>query len=162
MRRAILSLVVGGVLLVAAACDSTPTTTPGGPPGPGQAAAQASMADTRAMCENIGKVYGTNVGALASALGKLIGSPGPTGDGAKTAKAQAQQALGSFADAIRTATQESHDPQVRSDGQQAADQLRSKASDAKLFDGIKTSNDLNTLIGPTLKDWLAPVMKHCS
>jgi hypothetical protein len=168
MRRAVLTLVAGGVLLAgAAACGTAAGPTPGGPAGTAQAAAgnpseQAALADTRAVCEALGQVYGKNIGPFAAAVSSMITNRSAAGGAAKTAQAQAQQTLGTFATAVRTATQTSTNPQVRADGAQTADQLRAKSTDTAFFSKIQTSKDLDTLLGPTLKNWLAPVTHHCS
>jgi hypothetical protein len=70
--------------------------------------------------------------------------------------------LNAFATAIRESTQSSTDPQVRTDGKQTADKMQAKAADAGFFRAIKTSEEVNTVLGPTLTEWLAPVARHCS
>ena len=67
-----------------------------------------------------------------------------------------------FATAIRGATQGSGHAQLRADGKQAADRIQARSADAAFFGKIRTPEDVNTLLGPTLKEWLSPVNHHCS
>jgi hypothetical protein len=160
MRRVVLGLVVGGVLLGAAACGGTGSPTPGaGTPGVGGAVAPApGQAATKASCEAIGEVYTKNMGSFASSLSKVPAA----GAGAAAARKEAQQKLGAFGSAVLDATKGSGDSQLRTDGKQAAGQLESKAKDAAFFAKIKTTDDVSTVLGPTMKEWLAPVTHHCS
>jgi hypothetical protein len=93
---------------------------------------------------------------VAEALTKLVDNTD------KKTRQQAQQAMKAFAGEIRRATQDSTDPQLRTDGKKTADQLQAKAADAELFSKIKTNEDVNTVLGSTLKEWLSPIEQHCS
>jgi hypothetical protein len=162
MRQAVRALIIGGVLFSAAACGTTTNPAPGGAgvgigsataPAPGVLASQQAI---RSSCEALGEVYSKNMAPVAESLSKLA-------DGAdKKKQQQAQQALRAFATEIRSATQRSTDPQVRTDGKKTADQLQAKAADADLFSKIKTNEDVNTVLGSTLKEWLSPIDQHCS
>lgn len=153
MRRALFGVVAGGLLLGAAACGTT-----GGPtPGAGTAAVSLTpeQAATKASCEAIGDVYTKNMGAFASSLSKVPS----TGD---TARKDAQQKLTQFGSAILGATSSSGDAQLRADGKQAADHLKTTAKNAAFFAKIKTTDDVSAVLGPRMKEWLAPVTHHCS
>lgn len=169
MRRAVQTLVVGGALLFAAACgtsESPSTTTPpavgagtpaaGGPASAGAGALPADIAQTKALCESLGQVYNKNMGPFAESLTKVVASKG-----AKADVAEAQTALKSFAVAVQGATEKSADTKLKEDGKKAADQLTEKSKDAAFFKTIKTNEDVNKLLGPTLKEWLSPVQAHC-
>jgi hypothetical protein len=157
MRRALFTVVAGGLLLGAAACGTTGGPTPGaGTPG---AAGPVSLAPeqmaTKVSCEAVGDVYTKNMGAFASSLSKV-----PTaGD---TARKDAQQKLTDFGKAILGATKSSADAQLRADGKQAATRLQATAKNTAFFAKIKTTEDVSTVLGPTMKEWLAPVTHHCS
>jgi hypothetical protein len=162
MRQVVRALIVGGVLFSAAACGTANNPAPGGQgvgigsataPAPGVLASQAAI---RESCEAIGKVYSKNMAPVAEALSKLADSAG------KKNQQQAQQALTTFATEIRGATQQSSDPKLRTDGEKTADQLQAKAADAGTFSKIKTTEDVNTVLGSTLKEWLSPIEQHCS
>jgi hypothetical protein len=98
------------------------------------------------------------MGAFASSLSKV---PAAGGDAA-AAREEAQRKLGAFGSAVLDATKGSRDAQLRADGKQAAGQLATKAKDAAFFAKIKTTDDVSTVLGPTMKEWLAPVTHHCS
>ena len=158
MRRVVLGLVAGAALLGAAACGTTDSPTPGaGTPGAGGGAVSLSpeQAATKASCEQVGSVYSKNLGAFAESLSK-VPSNGPT------ARKDAQQKLSAFGTAVRDATQGSSDAQFRADGKQAADQLQATSKNAAFFAKIKTTDDVSKVLGPTMKEWLAPVTHHCS
>jgi hypothetical protein len=165
MRRALLALAAAGALVTAAAgCGGVAGPASGGPAAASlDPTTQASLADTRAVCDALSQVYGKNLGPFASALTNMIAARTASGGtAAQSSTQQAQQALRGFADGVRGATQASTNPQVRADGEHAAAGLRAKSGDARFFSTIKTSDDVNTLLGPTLKQWLAPVNQHCS
>ena len=161
MRRVVLGLVVGGALLAAAACGSAGSPTPGaGTPAVGGAAASLTpeQAATKVSCEAIGSVYTKNMGAFAESLSKV---PAAGTDGV-AARKEAQQKLSAFGAAVLGATQGSADAQLRADGKQAAGQLQTTAKNAAFFAKIKTTQDVSTVLGPSMKEWLAPVTHHCS
>lgn len=162
MRRAILALTVGGVLLTAA-CGTEKSPAASGPAvtGGSVAAAQPALAESKALCEALGQVYSENMGPFAETLSKMIADRNSPGGG-KNSSEQAQQSLSAFATAIRRATQSSANPQVRADGKQTADRLQATSTDDKFFTKVQSAKDVNTVLGPTLKQWLAPVTHHCS
>jgi hypothetical protein len=154
MRRVVLGVAVGGLLLgVAAGCGTAGGPTPGG--GTGAASLAPEQVATKTTCEAIGDVYGRNMGAFASSLSKVPAA----GD---TARQEARQKLTAFGSAVRDATKGSADAQLRADGKQAADRLQATAKNAAFFAKIKTTGDVSTVLGPTMKEWLAPVTHHCS
>jgi hypothetical protein len=168
MRRAAMALVVLGLAVSAAAGCSLKSNQADSPGAPGQAAAsmdpsvQASLADTRNVCDALGKVYSKDYGPFATALTKLATSRKAGTDSQKTSKQQAQAALKTFADDLRGATQGSANTQVRTDGAQTADQLQAHADDGTTFDKIKTNSDVQNLLGTTMKGWLNPISVHCT
>jgi hypothetical protein len=165
MRRAVQTLVVGGTLILAAACGtskspSAPAAGAGTPvvgASAGAGALPAALTETKAMCESLGQVYNKNMGLLAESLTKMVAAKG-----AKPQQEEAQVALKSFSVAVLGATEKSQDAQLRAAGKQAADELKAKSADAAFFKKIKTNQDVNTVLGPTLKQWLSPVQARCS
>ncbi|GIE97427.1 hypothetical protein [Paractinoplanes rishiriensis] len=163
MRRAVQTLVVGGALLFAAACGTSKSPAPADADTPavgasaGAAAQPAALAETKALCEGLGQVYNKNMGLFAESLTKMVGSKG-----AKADVQEAQVALKTFSTAVLQATEKSADAQLKADGQKAAGQLQAKSADAAFFKTIKTNEDVNKVLGPTLKEWLSPVQTHCS
>jgi hypothetical protein len=152
MRRTIRTLLVGGVLLSAAACGTATGTTAATTTASAPAATVPPAVATT--CEALGQAYGNNIPALAKALSTLVADP-------KTV-AHAQESLATFADAVADATKASGDAQLRADGKQVADQMRAKSGDTKLFAAIKTTKDVDQTMGPTLTQWLSPIARHCS
>lgn len=152
MRRALSVVVAGVALMGVAACgilgDSPDSSA-------GAASLTPEQAATKASCEAIGEVYTNNMGAFASSLSKVPTS----GD---VARKDARQKLGEFGTAVLGATKSSADTQLRTAGQEAAEHLQATAKDAKFFAKIKTTQDVSTVLGPTMKQWLAPVTNHCS
>jgi hypothetical protein len=148
MRHAVWALVVGGALVLAAACGTDTSATP-------SPTATAVDAGNKQACEAVGQAYAKSMAPFAEAVTKAAG-------GTAADRKQAQQKLEAFAASIRTATENSTDAQIRADGVRTADQLKAKSADAKLFAGIKTQQDVSTLLGPTLKEWLSPITHHCS
>ncbi|HEY0000531.1 MAG TPA: hypothetical protein VGB74_08760 [Actinoplanes sp.] len=157
MRRVVLSLAIGGVLLSAAACgtsrDDDKSATPNVAPASG-AAAQPGQVATKSACEALGAVYSKNMAPFAKSLTDVASGKG--------SPKSAQQSLKAFATAVRGATETSTDAQLRADGKQAADRLQAKAGDATFFSKIKTSKDVDTVLVTNLKEWLSPVSHHCS
>ncbi|MFC4065943.1 hypothetical protein [Actinoplanes subglobosus] len=151
MRRAIYTLLATGALLTASACGTAPDS------GTKSAASAPAVAVTTpaagAACEALAQVYGKNMALYAQALTNLAADP-------KTI-AQAQQSLAAFATAVQEATSTSVDSQMQAAGKQASEQMHKKSTDAKFFATIKTPDDVNKAMGPTLSEWLAPVAGKC-
>jgi len=166
MRRAVQALIISGALLSAAACGTATGSTPGAAVDAGTAPPRTpttqttEIASTRSLCDALGQVYNKNMAPLAEALTNLVSAGG--GQNNQNNQKQVQQSMKAFAGAIRGATQRSTDPQVRTEGDKAADQLQAKAADATFLSTIKTTEDVNKVLGPTLKEWLSPVAHHCS
>src|SRR4051812_29081167 len=67
MRRAVRALLVGGVLLSAAAGCGTAKSSPNAAPAPGASAADPAQAATRSACEALGQVYTQKMAPFAEA-----------------------------------------------------------------------------------------------
>jgi hypothetical protein len=164
MRRAVRTLLVGGVLFTIAACGTAaksgeqPAAAPGGSAAPAAAALSPEQAATKSTCEALGKAFDKSMAPFAEALTKFIAGK----EGGNASPQQAQAALKSFATEVRTATESSPDAQIKADGKQTADRLQERSADKAFFAKIKTDKDVSTLLGPTLKEWLSPVTHHCS
>jgi hypothetical protein len=162
MRRIVLALTLGGALLAAGACGTAKQTGTPAVTGPAAIAASAvgqpaAGTETKAFCEGLGDVYNKNMGPFADALTKMVAA-----GGAKASQAQASKTLSTFAAAVRGTAATSQDPQLRADGKQAADKLQAQSANTAFFAKVRTTQDVNTVLGPTLKQWLAPVANHCS
>jgi hypothetical protein len=152
MRRAVRVVVAGGVAaFFVASCGSAPSSEAVTPAGP------TAAPETKATCEAVGEAYTKNIGPFAEALTAMVQARSTA-----ASRTAAQQKLKALADSLRTATQGSGDAQLRTDGKQTADQLQAKSADAKFFGAVKSAQDVNTVLGPSLKEWLSPVTHHCS
>ncbi|MGK5682130.1 hypothetical protein [Actinoplanes sp. URMC 104] len=169
MRRTVISLLAGGLLLTAAACGTAkdqPGSTSAAPPaaappasaagaGTGPAATGAAApAAIKTTCEALGQAYGKNMAPFARALTEYVAD--------RKTIATAQQSLAAFATAVQEATASSADAQLKADGKQAAARMHAKSTDATFFAGIKTGKDVSKTLGPTMTQWLSPVQRHCS
>jgi hypothetical protein len=121
----------------------------------------SALAETQALCEALGQVYSTNMGPFAQALSEMVAVRQRSGN-TKSLQRQAQQRLGAFATAIRNATRTSGDTHARAAGRQTAELLEAKSADAAFFGQVRTTEDVQKVLGPTLKGWLEPVTNHCS
>ena len=166
MRRAVQAFIIGSVLCSAAACG-TATPAPGEPGAgigsatPPPAAEQSAAASTRSACEALGLVYSRYMAPFAQSLTELVDGREKAGDAEKYRK-EVQEALTAFATGIRTATKESTDPELRNDGERTAARLTAEDTREDLFKEVRTRKDVDTTLGPTLKEWLSPVDAHCS
>jgi hypothetical protein len=145
MRRLMCGL---GLVVCLAACGTDVAASP-------TASAPSVDVGVKNTCEAVGQAYATGMAPFAQAVTKAAG-------GTAADRLAAQGKLATFALLIDSATSGSTDAQLRADGKQAADQLKAKSADAKLFAGLKTQQDASTLLGPTLKEWLSPITHHCS
>jgi hypothetical protein len=167
MRQAVQAIFLGGVLLSAAACGTATNPAPGeagvgiGTASAPPAAQRSAEASTRSACEALGKVYSRHMAPFAQALTELADARKTAGDDKKNEQ-EVKQALTAFATAIGSATAESTDPELRTAGKQTAEKLKAKAADAKSFSAVKSTQDVNTTLGSTLKDWLSPLDQQCS
>jgi hypothetical protein len=160
MRRAVQAWMAGGALLAAAGCGITMTPSPVASPAP-SAAAPPAAGSLRSTCEAVGQAYGDNLGPFAKALTELADARQQAGD-EKALRREVQRSLTALATALRAATRQSTDPRLRADGEQTAERLRATATDAGFLRTVKTDQDVQTVLGPTLKQWLSPVTQHCS
>ena len=166
MRQAVQAFIISGVLLTAAGCGTATGSTPGAPAGPGTASAPpaatlAAEASTKSSCQALGEVYSSHIPPFAEALSKMVTGRQSAGADPESQR-QVQKSLSAFATAVRESTQSSTDPQIRTDGKQTADRMQAKAADAGFFRAIKTTEEVNAVLGPTLTEWLSPVARHCS
>jgi argininosuccinate lyase len=150
MRRPVMAVTLGGVLLIGAGCSSNsqPSTTPASTTAATSAAPSASVApsasaadytaDTKKVCGEVEKVLTQDMNAFVDELGKIIlyqqtGNPA-LADKAATA---AQQKLKTMAADIEDKTAAAQDPDFRTAGQQAASNIRAAASNDKLLASLK-------------------------
>lgn len=168
MRRAILAVTIGGVLLSSAACDSgskpssAPATTEAVPSAPASTAPDYS-ADTALVCGKVQKIFNTGLKGFATDLGKMIANKEAKQTAAATAaqKAAAKE-LDAVGDQVKAATAPAQDPEIRAAGAESAAKFVRTASDAGFFNKIKTTKDLDKIIESQLNEWFTPVAGYCT
>lgn len=164
MRHVAPALALIGVLLSAAACGTAGSPGPDGSagpaPAPGSTSADGAQAQTRALCETLGQVYSRHLGPFAEALSATV--EGGTAEREAAAQKQVREQLDSLATAVTEATRANPDEQVQADGEKTAASLRKTSADETFFRGVRSTEDVNTVIGTTMKTWMEPVARHCS
>ena len=168
MRRALLALALGGVLLSAAACDSDAGSTTAAPAATTPPAVPTSpapdySANTKLVCGKITTIYSENFTGFATAMGKMIAhkEAKQTAEAEKAEKVAAAH-LKSIGASIAKETKAAEDPELKTAGAASAAKLTKSAADTKFFDGIKTTNDLNRTIEARMTDWMSAVNGYCA
>lgn len=170
MRRALLALALGGVLLTAAACDSDAentgtaaapaTTTPSAAPiltGPDYSA------NTKLVCGKIEGVFTKDPVTFGSHLGKMIANKEAKQSAeADKAEAAAKRHLKDVGAKLRKETAAADDPALVAAGQTSAVKFAKSAADTTFFDSIKSTKDLDRTIEAKMTDWLSPVAGYCA
>lgn len=168
MRRALLAVTLGGVLLSAAACDSG-SEAPAAAPAPTTAAPVATSpppdysANTELVCGKVQKIFSTSLEQnFSTQMGKMIAykEAKQTKEAEAAEKAAAAQ-LKDIGTKVRKETAAAQDPDLKTAGETSAAKFIKSAADAKYFDSIKTSKDLDKTIEGKMTDWLSPVSGYC-
>lgn len=171
MRRAILAVTVGGVLLTGAACDSTdPASTTAAPSAPASlpvaapsSAAPDYSADTKLVCAKVQTIFTQDLKDFAIDLGKMIANK----EAKQTAEAQAARKaagaeLKTVGAKVKKETAAAEDPELRAAGAASAAKFIKTAGDDKFFDKIESTSDLNKIIEAQLTEWFTPVAGYCA
>ncbi|GAB1643418.1 hypothetical protein [Krasilnikovia sp. MM14-A1259] len=173
MRRAILAVTLGGVLLSAAAC-STDSKTPADAAGPAGTTAAATpaadatseapdySADTKKVCDKLSKSIESDVKGFATELGKMMAykAAKQTAAAAKAQKAAGDE-LKAWADKIRKTAATAKDPKLKAAGAEAADNMAKSADDKALFAKLKDPKDLDKNLEAEFTAWFVPVGGIC-
>jgi hypothetical protein len=168
MRRAILALALGGVLLTGTACHSDAKNTDSTAAAPSPSAAPSIAApdysdNTRLVCGKLQKIFNDDLEAFGTQVGKMIAY--------KEAKqapeaAKAQQAAGLQLKAVgakvKQETAAAQDPELQTAGATSAAKFVKSAGDAKLFARIRSTKDLDRTIESQMNEWLTPVAGYCA
>ena len=168
MRRAFLAVALGGLLLTAAACDSdaestaaapaatTPSTTP-------TSAAPDYTANTKLVCDKVSAIFSKDLNGFHTEMGKMIArKEAKEAAEAELAEKAAKAQLKTVGGKIKKETAAAEDPDLQTAGAASAAKLAKSAADAKFFDGIKTTKDLDGKIEGKLTDWMSPVTGFCA
>jgi hypothetical protein len=166
MRRALLVVLAGGLLLPVTACDNAKKSTA----APAVSAAPTASlpplpdysVDTQAICARLQSVYTGELREFGAAMGKLVSlkEAAETAD-AKKAETDAATKLKAAGAKIRQDTRTAKDPSLQAAGETSAAKFEQSATDGKYFDRVKTLKDLNNTLQPQMAQWLTPVSSFC-
>jgi hypothetical protein len=168
MRRAILAMALGGVLLTGAACDSDadskttakPAATPSAAPS---SAAPDYSADSAAVCTKVEALYNGGLEGFNTQIGKMIANKEAklTTEATKNRQAAGEQ-LRSVGAKIEKTTAAAQDPALQQAGATSAAKFVHSADDDAFFNKIKTQKDFERTIQGALQEWLTPVAGYCT
>ena len=169
MRRALLAVALGGLVLTAAGCrsDAHPTANPAASAAPSFAEPSSPVpdfsADTALVCGKLEKIFNDDLTGFGTQLGKMIAyrEAGQTTEADKAKKA-AQGELKGVADKVRKESGAAQDPELQAAGQQSADKFLKSANDATFINRIKTTKDLDRTMQAQMTEWLTPVAGFCA
>ena len=170
MRRAILAVTTGCLLLTGAACGSDPKTstttaaaTPSAaPPSVASSPTADYTADTKAVCTKVNKIFSDDLEDFATDLGKMIANKeAKQTSGADAAEKAAGKDLKDVAAAMKKATAEAEDPALVRAGEQSAEKITATAADGKFYDKIKTTKDVDTVLKAEFTRWYTPLSEFC-
>ncbi len=168
MRRALLAVLAGGLLLTGAACDSDAKTTDA-TDTPAATAASSSppppdySADTKAVCGKLQTAYQAELRDFGTAMGKLVTyrEAKQTAE-AKKAETTAVAELKAVAAKIRTTTKVAKNPEFKAAGLTSAAKIDASAVNKAYITKVKTLKTLNTSMETQFKEWLSPVAGYCA
>ena len=171
MRRAILAVTVGGVLLAASACDSasdTTATSASTAPAPVVSTAPSIAvpdytANNKVVCGKVNKILKEDLNDFATDLGKMVANKEakltPEADKAQKDAAAVLKSVGTN---LRTATASAQSPELKTAGATSAAKFLKSAGDDKFFDAIKTQKDINKVLDEQTTEWFTPVAGFCA
>ncbi|MBU2663209.1 hypothetical protein KOI35_06775 [Actinoplanes bogorensis] len=169
MRRALLAVLAGGLLLTGAACDSDANSTEADAPAPTapstapSSAAPDYTADTKQVCAKLQTMYTVELKDFGAAMGKLITyrEAKQTAEAAKAETAAATE-LKQIATKIRKDTAEAENPEFKAAGLTSAAKIDASAANRTYIKKTTTMATLDKTIEGQLKGWLSPVTGYCA
>jgi hypothetical protein len=168
MRRALLAVALGSVLLTATACDSDAETPAAAPAASTPSTAPTITgpdysANTKLVCGKVEKVFDADLESFGTQMGKMIAhkEAKQTAEAEKAEKAAAA-GLKSIGVKVKKETAVAEDPELKAAGEVSAAKFATSAADGKFFDSIKTTKDLDRTIEGKMTDWLSPVAGYCA
>jgi hypothetical protein len=170
MRRAILAVTLGGVLVTATACGTDRSTgASAAPPAPASATPESAStvpdysADTKAVCGRLETIFNGGLTAFHTQMGKMIANKeAKLAPEAATAQKAAGAELKKVGAKIKTETAAARDPQLRAAGAASAAKFTKSATDKAFFKKIKTQKDYDRLIEDQLQQWFTPAAGYCA
>lgn len=165
MRRALLVVLSGSLLLPVTACDNAKKSDAAAPAitvQPTEAPPPDYTVDTQMVCTQLQSVYTGELRVFGTAMGKLVSfkEAKQTAD-AEKAETDAATKLKAAGAKIREDTETAQDPAFKAAGETSAVKLEQSATDRKYFDRVKTLKDLNSTLQPQMAQWLTPVSSFC-
>ncbi|MGK5679547.1 hypothetical protein [Actinoplanes sp. URMC 104] len=169
MRRALMAVLAGGVLLTGAACDSDATSTEAAPAATPESTAPSSppppdyTANTRQVCGKLQTVYSGEMRDFGAAMGKLI-TYRETKQAAEAKKAEntAVAELKAVAARIRKETAAAQNPEFKAAGMTSAAKVDASAVNRAYIRKATTMKVLTSTIEGQFKEWLSPVAGYCA
>ena len=174
MRRAILAVCAGGLLLSSAACSDEPKTTEVAAPATTPAAVASSALEVsasaapdytvanKAVCDRLDKVFTTEFGDFGEALGKMIAhKEAKETESADKAEKQAATELKTIGTQIRKETAGAEDPELKKVANTSAGRIEASAKDLEFIETIKTTKDLDSSLKDQIAEWISPLAGHC-
>jgi hypothetical protein len=175
MRRAILAVAVGSVLLTGTACNTDGSTNATAAPAPAAASAAAApspeatstapdySANTRAICGTLQRIFTNDLKAFHTQMGKMIANrEAKLAPEAATAQKAAAAELKKIGAKIKKETSAAQDLQLRDAGAVSAAKFVKSATDKAFFSKIKTQRDYDRVIEDQLQAWFTPAAGYCA
>ncbi|WP_249999619.1 hypothetical protein [Actinoplanes sp. M2I2] len=169
MRRALLAVLAGSLLLTGAACDSdakSPEAAPEATPAstaPSSPAPPDYTANTKLVCGKLETLYSGELRDFGAAMGKLITyrEAKQTAE-AKKAETAAVAELKGVAVKIRKETSAAQNPEFKAAGLTSAAKVDASAVNKAYIKKATTLKVLNSTIEGQFKEWLSPVAGYCA
>ncbi|GGK82214.1 hypothetical protein [Mangrovihabitans endophyticus] len=175
MRRALLAVTLGGLLLSGAACGSDTSGDPsddtpqaGGPswvatPSTPVTTEPDYSANTETVCGEVQKIFSEDLEDFGTHIGKMIAyREAKDSDAAKKAEQAASKELKDIGAKLKKETDAAQDPDLRDAGAESAAKFVKSSGDDKLFDDITTTDKLDQTIQDRITEWMTPVVGYCA
>ncbi|BCJ41179.1 hypothetical protein GCM10010168_45230 [Actinoplanes ianthinogenes] len=169
MRRTILAVTAGALLLTGAACGSKSDTT--ATPAATTAATTVSAtpaadytADTKKVCTDVTTLLGGDkMKKFGEELGKLIAYKQAKATAkAKQARTDAGTRLKAAATELNAITAKAQDPELKAAGAKIQQNMNASAADDTFFAKFKTEADISKALETEMTVWFTPMDSFCS
>ncbi|WP_067509055.1 hypothetical protein [Actinoplanes sp. TFC3] len=173
MRRALLAVTFGGLLLSGAACssggndaDSTaqaPAIVTPSSPAETTSPPPDYTANTKQVCSKVEKIFDAELEDFGTEIGKMIAyKEAKQSDNAEAAEKAAGKQLKNVGAQIKKLTAAAQDPQVKEAGATSSAKFTKSAADGTFFDKIKSTKDLDKVLESQMTEWLTPIAGYCA
>jgi hypothetical protein len=175
MKRIVLVVTAGALLLTGAACGST-TDTDAGTAAAAPTATTASAvpvaaspsadyaADTKKTCDQVLSVLGgEKMKSFGEKLGEQIAyTTAKQSASAKKARTAAGVKLKDAAVALNGVTAKAQDPEVKAAGKEIQKRMNASAEDDAFFAKFKTVKDVDKVLETQMESWMEPLNASCA